>query len=150
MPSLCYFHIPLWETAYAYLESKNGGGNVSDWGGEIRESDFTNGPLDPANAQPGVYVAEEKTAFFDAAKKNGVKAIFNGHDHINDFYATYKDVLLAYGIKSGNGLYSDSDMIGAAYVDIHKDGTFDSRLGKDFHHLFMTYDGVTTLDGGNA
>ena len=148
-PSLTYFHIPLWETVDAYRAAQAGELPEGTYGGEIRESDFTAGPLDEKDGQPGVYIADEKTNFFDVCKENGVKGIFNGHDHINDFHAIYKDVLLAYGIKSGNGLYSDNDMIGAAYMEIHKDGSFDGRLGHDFHHCLMTYDGVVTIDGGN-
>lgn len=148
-PSLAFFHIPLWETVDAYRAAKEGKLPEGTYGGEIRESDFTAGPLDEKDGQPGVYIADEKTNFFDVAKSNGVKGIFNGHDHINDFYAIYEDVLLAYGLKTGNGLYSDNDMIGAAYMEIHKDGSFDGRLGHDFHHCFMTYDGVVTRDGGN-
>ena len=148
VPSLTFLHIPLWETYYAYDASVKGELAPGTYGGEIRESPFTAGPLEESTGQPGIYLADDKSDFFQAAKSAGVKGIFSGHDHINDFYALYEDVLIAYGLKSGNGLYSDNDMIGAAYMDIHKDGSFDGRLGHDFHQLFMTYEGVVTLDGG--
>src|SRR4051812_8442475 len=51
----------------------------------------------------GVCCSSVNTGLFTALKDNGVRAVFAGHDHDNDFVGEYEGVTLAYGRKTGHG-----------------------------------------------
>jgi hypothetical protein len=149
VPSLAFFHIPLWQTEYAYRLSENqtSVGTLLSSGGVMTESVYAQAPLTLKGTR--TYPGYQDSGFFAKAEELGsTKGIFYGHDHINDFYAVYHDdgwtgdaskgILLAYGIKSGDGLYYDPAMIGGALITIHSDGSFDPK--SDYSQLFYTYE----------
>lgn len=162
--SLAFFHIPLYETAFAY-DNANRPNNktivAGDFGGELKEPSSNIVGLKEYNlVSDQVYVGYKNTHFFDAAKEGNVKGMFYGHDHLNDFWALYDDksyfdtstnsvvnpngtdddILLAYGVKTGDGLSCDSNKIGGNLITIHKDGSFNGREGSnDFKHVYLKY-----------
>ncbi|MBQ6020484.1 MAG: metallophosphoesterase [Clostridia bacterium] len=71
------------------------------------------------------------SGFFDVMKANGTKAVFVGHDHINDFCAEYEGVKLVYVQPGGYGTYHmgrvfgrpEKDwQVGVTRIDIADDG----------------------------
>ncbi|HHU79719.1 MAG TPA: metallophosphoesterase family protein [Acholeplasmataceae bacterium] len=97
---LMFFHIPLKE----FKDARNDG-IIS---GDHRETIST--PKDSSRA-------------FNTFKENGVKAIFVGHDHTNDFTARYEGVLLAYGRSSGfTGYGGKKALKGARIIEIEEGG----------------------------
>jgi hypothetical protein len=148
VPSLAFFHIPLWQTEYAYRLSNNESskGTLISSGGVMTESVYSQAPLDLNGTR--TYPGYEDTGLFNVVETLGAtKGLFYGHDHINDFYAVYHDdtwtgaandgVLLAYGVKTGNGLYYNEKMIGGALITIHADGTFVPAT--DYQQVFYSY-----------
>lgn len=142
VPGLAYFHIPLWQWMYSYLQNQKG------LMGEILESStYSMAPTElkqkfvaaglPLKFWPGY----KDTHFFDAGVSKGVKGFFCGHDHSNDWGGTYsttsgQSAYVGYGVKSGTELYyahgsntrgylRDYDLIGGSLSTLHGDGTFD-------------------------
>lgn len=124
-PSLCYFHIPLREWKYAF-ENVSGKTSKSKW--EINES---------------ICCSSSDSRLFSSAKSHDVKAMFCGHDHSNDYTATYDGIVLGYGVKSGGELYfshSDSrqiDILGGSLVELHSDESFALR------HVYVQDDSLS-------
>eukprot|EP00929_Paragymnodinium_shiwhaense_P101651 TRINITY_DN64796_c0_g1_i1.p1 TRINITY_DN64796_c0_g1~~TRINITY_DN64796_c0_g1_i1.p1 ORF type:complete len:383 (+),score=65.24 TRINITY_DN64796_c0_g1_i1:115-1263(+) len=86
IPGMMFIHIPLPELNEAW-----------------------NDPQQVVNGSKGeeVCCSSVNTKLFEAVKDTGnVVAIFNGHDHKNDFAVELEGILLAYGRKSGYGGYS--------------------------------------------
>lgn len=87
--SLCFFHIPLREYLYAYTEYTDNGSkntdNVKYIDGKIGEG----GRL--------IYCGTHDDEFFESLK--GTKALFCGHDHLNNLSLKYKEVVLCYGMS---------------------------------------------------
>ena len=84
------------------------------------------------------------SGLFERARKVGATAFFSGHDHINDFAAMYKGVLLAYVQMTGYEIYHMGDkfglpeeewMQGTTVVKINPDGNF--RLKQNFTSKFL-------------
>jgi len=147
VPSLAFFHIPLWQWTYAYRQAQSETEpNKFLHGGEMREKVYDKVK---ALGDTRSYTGYADSGFFKKAEElASTKAMFCGHDHINDFYSVYRDeswpasntddgILVAYGLKSGDGLYFDPDMIGGNLVTIHRDGSF--AAVSDFKQLFVTY-----------
>ncbi|KAK0582481.1 hypothetical protein LWI29_026084 [Acer saccharum] len=83
-PGLAYFHIPLPE--YAILESTN----------------LTGVKLEPG----GISSASVNSGFFTTLVAAGdVKAVFTGHDHLNDFCGMLMDIQLCYSGGFGYHAY---------------------------------------------
>lgn len=153
VPSLAFFHIPLWQTAYCerLMHQESAPGKLLFCGGDLRESVYAH--ASSAISGTRTYPGYMDSGFFKKAEQLGsTKGMFYGHDHRDDFYAYYHDddwdearqgidlgILLAYGLKSGAGLYADADMLGGNVLTIHKDGSFDPHPGADFNPLFFTY-----------
>lgn len=82
----------------------------------------------------GVCQSGFDSGFLDAViEKGSTKAVFFGHDHINDFGYMYKDVLLSYIQASGYSAYSmqskynspEKDWLqGCTVLTLNKNGTF--------------------------
>ncbi|RYG45957.1 hypothetical protein EON79_11350 [bacterium] len=66
---------------------------------------------------------------FEAYRQSGrVRAVFCGHDHVNDYLGDHKGILLAYGRVSGWSGYGDWQRGGRA-IDLNlKDRTFKTRV----------------------
>jgi hypothetical protein len=141
VPGLAYFHIPLFQWYYAYLEDTKG------LMGEVLETGVNS--LAPKDIQEQYAAIGQKvrfwpgykdTGFFDAGVSHNVKAFFCGHDHSNDWGTKYTDTsgtaYIGYGVKSSKELYythgsntrgylRDYDIIGGSLSTLHADGTFD-------------------------
>ena len=84
-PHLIFFHIPLPEMKEV---------NQKD---SIHQGDYFENPCTPP----------VNTNFFEEAKSNGLaKAMFFGHDHLNDFTYDKDGIILAYGRVSGHYDYA--------------------------------------------
>lgn len=69
-----------------------------------------------------VYAQGKDTGFFQVMVDYGLsKAVFVGHDHLNDFSFTYQGILLAYGRNSGYSAYGDLPR-GGRHIEIANDG----------------------------
>ena len=125
--SLLYFHIPLWETHYAYSLSKGEEsiGYAGAFSGAMEET-----PTQiPGLGKTHVYAGYQRTTLFQVAEDLGsTKAMFYGHDHKNSFCAEYslspemEPIALCYGLKSGHGLAYQQGRIGGNLAEIKADG----------------------------
>ncbi|MCH5166121.1 MAG: metallophosphoesterase [Clostridiales bacterium] len=105
VPSLTFFHIPLHEFNDAKASYERG---------------ESHGSFATFNEQmcPGV----ENTGFFNVAKElNSTKAIFCGHDHINNCDIEYLGIHLVYGLKSSKCSYYDRSLLGATMITLTSD-----------------------------
>lgn len=69
-----------------------------------------------------VYAQSEDTGFFDAMVSHGKsKAVFVGHDHLNDFYFYLSGIMLAYGRATGYNGYGDLEK-GGRFIRIDASG----------------------------
>ncbi len=76
--------------------------------------------------------APYNSGLFQRAKELGAQAFFAGHDHVNDFWAVYEDVMLAYIQMTGYEIYhmgkfglEEKDWRqGVTIAKIQKDGSF--------------------------
>lgn len=74
------------------------------------------------------------SGFFDAIKEyNSSKAMFAGHDHINNFDVLYEGVHLVYGAKSTDNMYHDDDMLGYRLITIESENSFSTSV---FYHAY--------------
>lgn len=165
IPSLMFFHIPLFQLAYSYDNALKGIIKEGDYGGELREKTNTSHPLwkdklvdniDATRTYPGY----KDSHLFDVAKNINTKGIFFGHDHINDFWALYDDeatidnnpnglgddILIAYGTKTTDNLYFKDGLLGGNLIRVNKDQTFDGHESEygdtSFQHIYLSYDEV--------
>ncbi|WJX45947.1 hypothetical protein P8452_32792 [Trifolium repens] len=92
-PGLAYFHIPLPE--YASFDSSN----------------FTGVKLKPSGANGnGISSASVNSGFFTTLVGAGdVKAVFVGHDHLNDFCGKLMDIQLCYAGGFGYHAYGKAE-----------------------------------------
>ncbi len=75
-----------------------------------------------------VYAQSLDTGFFDAMVYHGKsKAVFVGHDHLNDFYFYLSGIMLAYGRASGYNGYGDLEKGGRA-ITIDSTGSLSTRV----------------------
>ena len=94
VPGLMAFHMPLQETYTAWLDRENLG--------------YTGQKRDP------VCASAYNSGLFDVICERGdIKAIINGHDHINDFMVNYKGVKLCYSSSFSTNTYNNVDMHGS-------------------------------------
>ena len=69
---------------------------------------------------------DENSGFFDRIKAKGsTKAMFFGHDHINNFEADFEGVKFCYGIKSTDRIYYENDMLGYQTISIKNDNSLE-------------------------
>lgn len=84
--------------------------------------------IDPVNyvgifREDKVYAQGIDTGFFNVMKTYGLsKAVFVGHDHLNDFYFFRDGIMLAYGRATGLNGYGDLEK-GGRHIEILADGT---------------------------
>lgn len=145
VPSIAYFHIPLWEAVYSHYGKRNleGETEVINKGkyvmGDINEaSSYTLNGLHTQDSEDKdnediikMWPGRERTTMFKEAKERNVKGIFNGHDHSNNLVTQLDDVVMGYGVKTGRGLYyygkadgAEFDITGGSLVTIKSDKTF--------------------------
>ncbi len=101
VPGLMAFHIPLQETYTAWINR-----NELGFTGEKREA---------------VCASAHNSGLFNAVFARGdIKAIVNGHDHINDYAIEYGGVKLCYSPSFSTNTYNNEDMHGARVFVIHE------------------------------
>eukprot|EP00026_Physarum_polycephalum_P007086 Phypoly_transcript_07140.p1 GENE.Phypoly_transcript_07140~~Phypoly_transcript_07140.p1 ORF type:complete len:451 (+),score=36.16 Phypoly_transcript_07140:269-1621(+) len=84
IPSLAFFHIPLYE----HLDLWNVNGVEGNLGDE------------------GVCCSAVNTGLYSAMRQMGdITGVYCGHDHSNDFIGDYHGIVLGYGRKTGYGCY---------------------------------------------
>ena len=75
---------------------------------------------------------DNNSGFFDVIKEKGsTKAMFFGHDHINNFEADYEGVKFCYGIKSTDRIYFEEKMLGYQTITIKNDNTL--KIDRSYH-----------------
>lgn len=101
IPGLMVFHIPLQESFFAW-ENREG----LEFTGEKRE---------------GVCASVINSGLFATILERGdVKAIVNGHDHINDYMVKYMGVILSFCSTPSTGSYHNKDMLGGRVFVINE------------------------------
>lgn len=108
--SFLFYHIPTVETEYAWeLYQKDS----SIGSGTLRER------VDKQTTDVG---------FFDKVLELGsTKAIFYGHDHVNNAFISYRGIELCYGLKTGRNSYYRADMQGGNLITLFDDGNFNVK-----------------------
>lgn len=136
--SLLFYHIPLWQVAYAYRlsQGETAPGEINSFVGTCEEPVWT---IDGLGSTP-VYAGARDTGLFAAAEaQNNCRGMFFGHDHLNDFAATYRDdptkdfIPLVYGLKSSDGLTFIDGKIGGTIIRARKNGTI------SYERAYQTY-----------
>ena len=117
-----YFHIPQRE----FIKAFNKGDNKYIYG-SIRENIWPSGRR--KIFVKGISAAGKECSFFKKANDGTLKAIFVGHDHLNDANTIYEGVHLVYGQKTGHGGYNClergfDDNMGVTVLTINKDSSF--------------------------
>lgn len=75
-----------------------------------------------------VYAQGKDEGFFDAMKLHGKsKAVFVGHDHLNDFYVMVDGIMLAYGRATGYNGYGNLER-GGRHIEISLDGLLSTSI----------------------
>ena len=98
--SLMFYHIPLFEINDAWEK----------------------GTLIYGEKREKTCPPEYNSGFFDVIKEKGsTKAMFFGHDHINNFEVDYEGVKFCYGMKSTDRIYYADDMLGYKTIKIAND-----------------------------
>lgn len=120
IPSVAFFHIPLYEYEDAWQTWEDSGFDVSMGSGVYEDS--------------GVYYGYYNSGFFAKAKELGsTRGIYVGHDHTNNFAIDYQGIVLSYGVKSGRGIYHNPEKIGGQVIVLNDDGTV------GLERIFVTY-----------
>lgn len=121
--SLMFFHIPIGEVKNAYDEYvENSRQNTSDvqWLFGVDGEDRTDEVVFASRLEDGLF---EKII-----ELGNTKALFFGHDHLNNFVLDYKGVLFSYGYSIDYAAYSGIDEKGAqrgcAVLTLTPDGEF--------------------------
>ena len=101
VPGIMAFHIPLQETYDAWLNRYK-----LEWTGECREEIWASA------FNSGLYAA--------LYWRQDIKAVINGHDHINDFAVNYGGIKLCYTPSFSTKAYSAQDMWGGRVVVVNE------------------------------
>ncbi|MBR2375543.1 MAG: metallophosphoesterase [Clostridia bacterium] len=107
VPSFAFYHIPTVETAYAAALYEN---DERIGTGRIGED---------------VNMQTTDSRFFDTLLELGsTRAVFYGHDHVNDAILNYKGIQLCYGVKTGRTSYYDEALQGGNLITVYASGGF--------------------------
>jgi hypothetical protein len=104
IPAIMAFHIPLQETGEAWMVKDSA---KLEWTGEKHE----NGGFSAINS--GMFAA--------VLARGDVKAIVNGHDHVNDFMVKYHGVMLCYSSTVSTMSYYQENLLGARVFSFSQD-----------------------------
>ncbi len=138
--SMLFFHIPLHEYKYAWDEYVEN--NYSDTD-NVKLHYGTVGELGSA-----ICIAFEDDELFETMETvPGMKGIFCGHDHLNNYSLDYKGIRLTYGYSIDYIAYSGISKIGSqrgcTIIDAKTDGTFDcagSNYYQDKYQMLSDYE----------
>ena len=104
--SLAFFHIPLVEMDDAWNEFKNNGYNDTD------NFKYVEGLIGELGRQVCCGYGEDDL-FEKMLELGSTKAMFNGHDHVNNTTFEYKGITFSYGYSIDYFAYSGIDKLGA-------------------------------------
>ena len=104
IPAIMAFHIPLQETGYAWM---------------IKDS--ANLEYTGVQHENGGFSATNSGLFAAVLQRGDVKAIVNGHDHVNDYMVKYNGVMLCYSSTVSPMAYSRDDILGARVFTFSQD-----------------------------
>lgn len=108
IPAILYMHVPITEFCLIYRNPEECG-----MVGSKREA---------------IYCSELNSGLFMACLQRGdVKGIFCGHEHLNDFQGRYCGITLAYDSCVGYDMSAHDDLRGGRIIELHEDGSFDTR-----------------------
>ena len=128
--SLAFFHIPLEEYGIAWNEYSANGykdtENVKYKGGYFHEDD--------EKSYPGIY---PENLFETMLELGSTKAIFCGHDHINNAILEYKGINLVYGMSVDYLAYTDLKSKGAqrgcTVIELGTDGDLEGITLENYY-----------------
>lgn len=140
-PAISFSHIPLWETAFAWHNDKDGvlGEMLQKPKKVIPGVSETTGPL-PFSP------SKQATNYVSEAMKLNTKGFYFGHDHCNDWVGMYEyeghEASIGFGVKSSRELeYTTSpkgyELTGAASYTLRMDGSY--TIG----HHYLNLDDLT-------
>lgn len=133
--SLMFFHIPPIEMRDAYYEYKDNGFN------DTEDVQYLYGKAGEKGA--AIYTSEYNHGLFDKVKELGsTKAIFMGHDHLNNFTLMYDGIQLSYGYSIDYLAYSGISKFGAQrgcnIITCKPDGTFTTELQNYYQDKYQS------------
>ena len=108
VPGLMAFHIPLQETYAAWVNRE-----ALEHTGEKRE------PVCASEINSGLFAA--------LMERGDVKAVVNGHDHVNDYMVKYGGIRLCYCSTVSETGYCDMDMLGARVFVVREEDPAEIR-----------------------
>jgi len=140
-----FFHIPLPEYLDLY---KNPGADFTGERNELSEGIWTEGV---SSARPFYKDFDDACDVFAVLKANNCKAIFVGHDHVNNFRGTYDGIYLAYGRGAGFSAYpyiKGSSGLGKLVSKISADPvySYDYERAVNFIYLNTTTGGISVKE----
>lgn len=120
--SLMFFHIPLREVKQAYDEYVN---NNRQNTANVTYIEGNDGEVDEV-----VYCSRQDENLFETVLELGsTKAMFYGHDHLNNFVLEYKGVVLSYGYSMDylaySGIAKQGYQRGCAVITVSPDSSFE-------------------------
>lgn len=102
VPSLMFFHIPLWEHHHMWYGSQFTSNEADHVAARKKHSIV-------GDKNEGVYVGAFNSGLFTALLERGdVRGAYCGHDHINTYMGNYFGIELGYGPGTGFGPYGKS------------------------------------------
>ena len=104
--SMAFFHIPLVEMDDAWNEFKNNGYKNTD------NFKYTDGLIGELGRQVCCGYGEDDM-FEKMLELGSTKAMFNGHDHVNNTTFEYKGIIFSYGYSIDYFAYSGIDKLGS-------------------------------------
>lgn len=117
VPSMMFIHIPFAQYRTAYELYEQGGEGITYFYGQKRER---------------VATSELECNTFKTIKELGsTKAVFCGHDHVNDYSIEYEGVRLTYGKSidylayAWSGIIKQTEQRGGTIIDINSDSSFE-------------------------
>ena len=119
--SLAFFHIPLVEMDDAWNEFKNNGYR------DTADFQYTEGLIGELGRQVCCGYGEDDL-FETMCALGSTKAMFNGHDHVNNTTFTYKGITFSYGYSIDYFAYAGIDKLGSqrgcTIINCKPDSTF--------------------------
>lgn len=127
-----FIHIPLREYRNAWKEYVDNGKkdteNVKYMYGKMGESSKKNSD---GEMTYGVYCGSGDDELFEVGKTIGLKAVYCGHDHYNNFSVEYEGIRLTYGMSIDYlaylNIWKEKGQRGCTIITIAGDGSFDVR-----------------------
>ena len=144
--SLLFVHIPLIEMRTAYHEYLAAGEKDTD------DVKYIFG--DVGESEPYVYPSEIEEEMFETMLELGsTRAMFFGHDHLNNIVLEYKGFTFCYGYSVDFFAYIDIDKVGSqrgcTMITCSPDASFEIVHENYYQDKYQPLNGKTPVDMGN-